>query len=182
MNTQIIDQAVEELNGEIARIQNAIVNLQGLRGGERANIQQPTTNSEHPTETRNAERGVRNGEGTKAKRGPYKKRTATSNIQHSTPNSQKEERGGAGLTNPKVVATIRKMPEPITTEALKATGLFADTKGASNWITRALAQGWLSRSGRGEYKRTREFGGTAAAAASDTLAELKRDMQQPDED
>lgn len=72
--------------------------------------------------------------------------------------------GSISMRDPGLIAEVRKMPEPITVAMLVATGRFGKTKDASNYIVRAKSVGWLEKTGRGEYRRTRSFGEESAAA------------------
>lgn len=66
--------------------------------------------------------------------------------------------------NPKLVGALRQLPEPLTVDAVQATGLFTDRKQSSNYLTRIHAAGWLERTGVGQYVRTAGFGGVSAAS------------------
>jgi hypothetical protein len=58
----------------------------------------------------------------------------------------------------RIAKAVEKMLEPLTAPLI-ASKANVDLKRASNFITFSLAKGWLVRAGRGEYKRSKVFGG-----------------------
>jgi hypothetical protein len=60
--------------------------------------------------------------------------------------------------NPGDTSAVRSLPEPFTAAALQVGLGLKDLKAGSNRITRWLVRGWIERCGRGQYRRTANFG------------------------
>jgi hypothetical protein len=74
----------------------------------------------------------------------------------------RQARAGSVINDPGVIAQIRKLAEPFTCEVLVANGICQNAKSAYNLLYRAAQAGWLTKVGRGEFTRAKQFGGPQA--------------------
>jgi hypothetical protein len=148
-------KAVEEIDGDIAGLQRDIEKLQGARAaivdlyggcGAALAVDAPPAGR------------------TKAKR-KYKKRTRVASGAAATPPlaaapGGEAAAGGGGrqqsADSVALLAVARKMPEPISAKTLAIAGT-VDYKFASNRILAWVSYGWLKKSGRGEFRRSKTF-------------------------
>jgi hypothetical protein len=78
-----------------------------------------------------------------------------------------------GAETTRIVGVVGKMLEPVTA-TLIASKANVDPKRAANFITFSLKKGWLSRAGRGEYSRTKVFGGGGQPWRANPSGDLSR--------
>lgn len=88
-----------------------------------------------------------------------------------------EGTGGTSLRDPRLIAEVRKLAEPINAQVLVANAVVREMKAAQNVLNRMLQRGWLEKVGRGQFERTRAYGGEGASSGPNaTLAEIHAEM------